>query len=187
MMDTQVASLPHLRYCGLKGFMTYHSQKALDDGVVSENDRRIFNWKESAEEAVKDFHPTITTTIDGYGRKNVEKSSRKRVGALVKKVKPVDGYRAKTLVVRDEEAELSGNLRIIGTVVDQVKLKTELTQRVLNLSSFGSVVRKRKMSLDVKANLKKQCVRRTSPHDLFIDSFTENIEAEIATRMRPSS
>ena len=48
MMDTEIASLPHLRNCGLKGFMTYHSQKALDEGVVGENDKRIFNWKESA-------------------------------------------------------------------------------------------------------------------------------------------
>ena len=100
--------------------------------------------------------------------------------------KPVDGYRAKILVVKDEEEELSGNLRIIGTVVDQVKLKTELTQRVLNLSSFESFVKKRKMSLDVRNNLKEKCVRRTSPRDLLIDPFFEHVKAEIA-KMEHSS
>ena len=167
--------------------MTYHSQKALDEGVVSENDKRIFNWKEAADKAVKDFHPTITCTIDGYGYRNVEKKTRERLGDMMKKVEPVDGYRAKKLIVRDGVDELSGNLRIIGTVVDQVKLKTELTQRVLNMSSFRSVVKKRKMSLDVKDNLKKKCARRTSPHDLLIDAFTEHVEAEIETRMGHSS
>ena len=69
-------------------------------------------------------------------------------------------------------------------MVDQGKLKTELTQKVLNMAPFRSVVKKRKMSLDVKSNLKKKCARRTSPHDLLIDAFTEHLEAEIQTRMR---
>ena len=179
MMDTEIASLPHLRCCGLKGFMTYHSQKVMDDPVVSENDRRIFNWKESAEQAVEDFHPTITTTVDGYGRRNVEKKSRQRVDALVKKVEPVNGYRAKTLVVRDEEADVSGSLRIVGTINDQVKLKRDLTRRVVNLSSFSSEVKKRKMTLNVEENLQRKCTRRTSTRDLLFEPYCEYLRAEI--------
>ena len=99
----------------------------------------------------------------------------------MKKVEPKDGYCAKKLIVKDEEDELSGNLRIIGTVVDQGKLKTELTQKVLNMAPFRSVVKKRKMSLDVESNQKKKCARRTSPHELFIDAFNEHLEAEIET------
>ena len=60
MMDTEISSLQHLVNCDIKGFMTYHSQKSLDDGVVSETDRRILKWKETAEETVKNFQPTIS-------------------------------------------------------------------------------------------------------------------------------
>ena len=35
------------------------------------------------------------------------------------------------------------------------------------------------MSLDVESNLKKKCARRTSPHELLIDPFTEYIEMEL--------
>ena len=179
MMDTEIASLPHLVHCDIKGFMTYHSQKLLDDGVVSETDRRILKWKETAEETVKNFQPTISCTVDGYGASNREKHTRKKLSQVMKKVVPKDGYRAKLLIVKDEENDFSGNLRIIGTVADQGKLKTELTEKVLKLSAFDNLVRKRKMSLDVESNQKRKCVRRTSPPELFIDAWNEHLQAEI--------
>ena len=114
-----------------------------------------------------------------YGASNREKKTREKLSDLMKKVEPKDGYRAKKLIVKDDE--LSGNLRIIGTVVDQGKLKTELTQKVLKLSAFRNVVKKRKMSLDVESNQKKKCARRTSPPELFVDAFNEHLEAEIDT------
>ena len=192
MMDTEIASLHHLRNCGLKGFMTYHSQKSLDEGVVSENDRRIFKWKESAEDKIKqvnegkevdeiqDFNPTIVCTVDGYGRKSVEKSSRKRAAELLKEVEPVNGYRAKKLVIKDEKEGIRGNVRIVGTEGDQVKIKKELTKRVLNLSSFDRSVKKRKLSLDIESNLKKKCARKTSALDLLLDPYVEHCEAVVA-------
>ena len=97
----------------------------------------------------------------------------------MKKVAPKDGYRAKLFSVKDEENDLSGNLRIIGTVADQGKLKTELTEKVLKLSAFDNLVRKRKMSLDVASNQKRKCARRTSPPELFVDAWNERLEAEI--------
>ena len=97
----------------------------------------------------------------------------------MKKVAPKDGYRAKLFSVKDEENDLSGNLRIIGTVADQGKLKTELTEKVLKLSAFDNLVRKRKMSIDVASNQKRKCARRTSTPELFVDAWTERVEAEI--------
>ena len=180
MMDTEVASLPHLQYCGIKGFMMYHSQKLIDDGVVSEADRRILKWKDSIEKAAENFQPTISCTVDGYGGSNKEKSSRKRLRKVMKKAEVKDGYRAKQLIVKDEEEDLAGNLRIIGTEIDQQKFKTELTDKVLQLSAFDNLVRKRKMCLDVATNQKRKCTRRTTPRELFLDAHYERIQAEIA-------
>ena len=86
MMDTEISSSQHLLNCGIKGFMTYHSQKLLDDGVVSETDRRILKWKETAEETVKNFQPTISCTVDGYGASNREKHTREKLSQVRKKL-----------------------------------------------------------------------------------------------------
>ena len=179
MMDTEVASLSHLVNCGVMGFMTYHSQKLLDDGVVSETDRRVLQWKENAEDSLKNFQPTISCTVDGFGANSRDNPARRKLKKVMKKVSPKDGYRAKLFSIKDEENDLSGNLRIIGTISDQGKLKTELTEKVLKLSAFNNLVRKRKMSIDVASNQKKKCARRTSPDEMLIDVWTERVEAEI--------
>ena len=98
----------------------------------------------------------------------------------MKKVVPKDGYRAKLLIVKDEVDDFGGNLRIIGTETDQSKLKTELTEKVLKLSAFDNLVKKRKMSLDVESNQRRKCARRTSAPELFLDAWNERLQAEIA-------
>ena len=70
--------------CDVRGFMTFHSQKALDEGVVSDVDRKIFRWKSQAEKTVKEFQPTVTCTVDGYGATNVSKHARKKLAELRK-------------------------------------------------------------------------------------------------------
>ena len=116
MMDTEVASAPHLERCGILGFMTYHSQKLIEkEGVVSAADRRILRWKDSIEKAVEDFQPTVSLTVDGYGGNNKETNSRKRLRKVMEKAEVKDGYRAKELIIKDEDDDFGGNLRIIGT------------------------------------------------------------------------
>ena len=179
LMDTQLASKAHLGGCDVKGFATFHSMKALDEGVVSANDRRIFRWKEEAENAAKEFKPTITCTIDGYGYYSKDKRTHVRLGETMKKVAPVNGYRARKLTVKDETTATTGHVRIISTVEDHRNIKTDLTERVLKLSSFKHVVKKRKMILDVDDNQLRKCTRRTSAHELLVESFIEYHTEEV--------
>ena len=185
MMDTEVASAPHLEHCGIQGFMTYHGQKLIEkDGVVSDADRRILRWKDSIEKVVEDFQPTVSLTVDGYGGNDKEINSRKRLRKVMEKAEVKDGYRSKELIIKDEDDGLDGNLRIIGTETDQKKFKTELKDKVFQLSAFDNMVRKRKMDIDVETNQKRKCTRRTSPSDLFLDAHFERIHAQVAEQAK---
>ena len=143
-------------------------------------EKRQQRRKETAEKAAENFQPTISCTVDGYGGSNKEKRTRQRLRKVMKKAEPEDGYRAKLLIVKDEVDDFGGNLRIIGTEPDQRKLKTELTEKVLKLSAFDNLVKKRKMSIDVESNRRKKCARRTTAHDLFLDAWNERLKAEVA-------
>ena len=178
-LDTQMASLAHLSKCDVKGFLTFHSVKALDEGIVGKIDKQIFNWKQEAEKSAKDFQPTITCTIDGYGSSNVNKRTRVKLSNIMKTAEPVDDTNVceKSFVVRDETKELVGNLRIVGA--DQGEIKTELTRRVVSMPLFRNVAKKRKVTVDFEQNLKYKCARRTSPEELFVDAFIEHYEKQV--------
>ena len=185
MLDTEVASAPHLERCGIQAFMTYHSQKLIEkEGVVSGADRRIFRWKDSIEKVVEKFQPTVSLTVDGYGGNDKETSSRKKVKKVMKKAQVKDGYRSKELIIKDEDDGFDGNLRIIGTETDQKRFKSELKDKVFQLPAFDNLVRKRKMDIDVKANQKRKCTRRTAPNDLFLDAHFERIHGKVAEQAK---
>ena len=97
----------------------------------------------------------------------------------MKKVAPVNGYRARKLTVKDETTKTTGQVRIISTMGNHRNIKTDLTDRVLQMSSFKHVVKKRKLIIDVDDNQLKKCVRRTSAHELLVESFIEYNTEEV--------
>jgi hypothetical protein len=184
-MDTQMASADHLSSCDLMGFANYHSQKALDEGVVDEVDRLIFKWKEDADKAVKDFIPEVTITVDGCGGSNIRKTKgdklKDKLKDIIKNeavaVKNNPTIRAKRFVKRNENKGIAGGMRVIYDP-GQEKVKAELTEMVVNMPSFRKMVVKRKANLEdfSEENLKRKCTRRSSQKELFDDGWQEHLD-----------
>ena len=181
-MDTQMASLSHLSQCNVKGFMNFHSQKALDEGVLGKVDKQIFAWKKQAEKAAKEFMPEVTCSVDGYGGSNVHKTSRVKLIELMEtKADAIEdtNIREKHFVVKDEEKTLVGKLRFIHEP-GQEKVKTKLRQRIVNMPSFWSVAQKRKADVDLDRNFQFKCSRRTSSDELFADAWREHFYGDVS-------
>ena len=179
-LDTQLASKGHLAQCDLRGFMTYHAQKARDEGILSDVDRKIFRWKSQAEKTVKEqFQPTVTCTVDGYGAASVNRRTRKTLADIMETVEPLAGtnVRVKNIVISEKSTGLTGKLRILGS--DEGKLKTELANKALNLPLFKDVAKKRKISVDYGRNMKARCQRRTTPRELFLHSHVEEYQSHL--------
>ena len=176
-LDTQLASLAHLSKCDAKGFLTFHSVKALDEEVVSKIDRQIFNWRQEAEKSAEDFLPEVTCTVDGYGSSNVHKRTRAKLSDIMKSAEAVDNtnVREKSFTVRDEKKVIVGKLRVVHGA-GQEDVKTELTQRIVNMPLYWNVARKRKVTVDFEENLNFKCKRRTSPEELFSEPLIEHYE-----------
>ena len=110
--------------------------------------------------------------------------TNKRLKKVMAKAEVKDGYRSKELIIKDEDDGFDGNLRIIGTETDQKKFKSELKDKVFQLSAFDHLVRKRKMDIDVETNQKRKCTRQTTPSDLFLDANYERIHAQVAEQAK---
>ena len=68
--------------------------------------------------------------------------------------------------VKDSNKVPLGRLRIVHEA-DQAKKRTELVKKSLELPSFKTVAKKRKIEVDLEANTKAKCIRRTKPEELF--------------------
>ena len=184
-MDTEMASVDHLSSCDLMGFANYHSQKALDAGVVDEVDRLMFRWKEDAEKAVKNFIPEVTITVDGVGgrsfRKNKVDKTTEKLKDIVKReavaVEKNPRIRAQRFVKKNEHKGVAGGMRVIYQS-GQEEVKEKLTAMVVNMSSFKKMAEKRKVNMEDlnEKNLKRKCSRRTTQKELFDDRWKEHFD-----------
>ena len=121
-----------------------------------------------AEKAVKEkFLPTVVCTLDGYGAGSVNTKSNKTLADLMKDAKPLAGTNVcqKRIVVSEKAGELTGSVRVLGPVEEN--LKTQLAIQALSLPKVKEAVKKRKITVDYGRNLVARCQRRTLVKELF--------------------
>ena len=185
-MDTEMASVDHLSSCDVLGFANFHSQRALDEGVVDDVDRLMFTkWKDDAEKAVKNFIPEVAITVDGMGgrsfRKNKGDNTSEALIDIVKKeavpLKKNPSIRAQRFVKKNEHKGVAGGMRVIYQS-GQEEVKEKLTAMVVNMSSFKKMAEKRKVNMEDlnEKNLKRKCSRKTTQKELFDDRWKEHFD-----------
>ena len=158
--------------CDVMGFLTYHSQKVLDEPLVSQVDKDVFKWRQEAFKAAEDAKnlPVVTCTVDGYGSSYVHTKSQETLAEIVK-AESAEGddrekVRYKSFRVKNRRKEVRGKVRLVHEV-NQENTRNVMVEKALNMPLYLNVAKKRGVKYDLVENAKLKCKRRTTPSELF--------------------
>ena len=103
--------------------------------------------------------------MDGFGGDHRNKKTGAKLTDVATKAAD-DDHLVTNVKVRASTKVPLGSLRIVHEK-NQAKKRTKLVKKSLELPSFKTVATKRKCKVDLEANTRAKCIRRTKPEELF--------------------
>ena len=158
--------------CDVRGFLTYHSQKILDEPLVGQVDKDVFKWRQEAVKLAEDAKklPVVTCTIDVYGSSRVHTKSQKTLAEFceAEAAKKDDGKKVhyRRFGLRNEKKEVCGKVRLVHEV-NQESVRNAMVEKSLSMPLYLNVAKKKGVMHDLVKNAQLKCKRRSKPSELF--------------------